>query len=102
MQLLFVAHKERPAGGYPILQATGGRFIADGHDDGWYLRLGYSSRPDIESLCNSIIARAWPRPDFESFWKGDSAYWLEAERFDVEERTEDIDRVQNRRGWTAP
>ena len=101
MQLLFVAHKGRLAGTYPILKSTGGRFLAYGHDDGWYLRLWYAARPDVERLLDSIIPPDWARPEFEAIWRGTSAYWLQAGQFDIEERTYDIDSVQNRQGWKA-
>lgn len=91
-ELLFFAHKARPLRKIAIegLQNT---LIAYAHDDGWYLRLYYSSWSHIEELLATMVPASLGKLSVSALLEGKSAFWLSGGNVVTEAQTEDVDAV---------
>lgn len=91
-ELLFFAHLGRPLSRIrmPSLQ---NRFLGHVHDDGWRLKLYYASWSDVEAL----LTPRYRELDLDDLRAGTRAYWLEGGIVEIEELTQDVDLVINRR-----
>ncbi|MGK5052287.1 hypothetical protein [Janthinobacterium sp. RB2P8] len=79
------------------LAALQNRYLAFGHDDGWYLKLFYAAWGDVAQLLASAIPATLGTLDIDALERAGDGYWLQNGTLDVELRTHDIDSVLNRR-----
>ena len=91
-ELLFFAHSERPLGSIS-LPSLGSRFLCYMHDDEWYMKLYSASWHDVAALLQPVCDPL----DIDELKKGVGAYWIAGGKVESEERTFDIDAVENRR-----
>ncbi|MCE5199414.1 MAG: hypothetical protein ABFD54_03840 [Armatimonadota bacterium] len=91
-ELLFFNHMAKPLDRL-ALPSLGNKHLCDIHDDGWYLKLFYSSWDDIIAL----IGARYPQLNLSELRTGKIAYWLSGESVDTEELSMDIDAILNRR-----
>jgi hypothetical protein len=94
-ELLFFAHKARPLRRI-ALPTIGNKFLAYAHDDGWYLRLYYSDWQHVEAL----LVRSLPTLGAQHLFQlklGVHGFWIRGGQVEQEEKTDDVDRVLNRR-----
>ena len=98
--LLYAAHRAEPLGATRF-RALGNRFLAIGHDDGWYLRLHFTSWSAISALVRPLVTRiASPRVATQSMARlveSRTALWLEQGKATSVPRTHDVDRLMNAR-----
>lgn len=95
-EALFFAHRGRPLR-RPQIPGVGNRFLAYGHDDGWYLKLFYSAWDDVAQLLDGIVPAALGTLDMEALRQARDGYWLQHGAVQAEIQTHDIDSVLNRR-----
>ena len=91
-ELLFFARMKRPLDRI-ALPALGNKFLCYIHDDGWYMKLYYSSWDDVAMLMGALH----PELDLTELHTGKSAYWVSGSSIDIEEKTFDIDSILERR-----
>jgi hypothetical protein len=91
-ELMYFAHIGEPLGRI-ALPTLGNRLLCYIHDDGWYLRLFYSSWSDIEALIGPLCPQVNPK-DLQS---GSTAHWISGTSVEPEEKTLHIDTILNRR-----
>ena len=96
-ELLYFEHTGELLDGRIALPGLGNRFLARGHDDGWFLSLYYDSWPTMIDLLDQLelLGSAEGRNKFLSGRSG--AFWLDASGLVEEEATLDIDSLLNRR-----
>ena len=104
-ELLYLAFRGTPLG-KTRFTALRNHFLACGHDDGWYLRLNYSSWPVLCAFLGPLMAAlAPPRPVEDLLSRiatGRTALWLSQGRVRAVPRTHDIDRLLNAKIAPAP
>lgn len=96
-EFLFLAHMVRPLREDSIPTGLGNQFFYSAHDDGWYLRLFYTHWNHIEKLLSTAIPATLGKLDLLELKRGHHGFWLEAGETHQEEKTDDIDKLLNRR-----
>lgn len=91
-ELLFFAHMKRPLDRI-ALPALGNKFLCCIHDDGWHMKLYYSTWDDVAVLLGALH----PELNLTELHTGKSAYWVSGSSIDIEEKTFDIDSILERR-----
>jgi hypothetical protein len=98
--LLYAAHRAEPLGARRF-RGLGNRFLAFGHDDGWYLRIHFTSWSAISALVVPLVARiASPQVAAQSMARlvdSRTALWLEHGKARSVSRTHDVDRILDAR-----
>jgi hypothetical protein len=67
------------------------------HDNGWYLKLYYSSWDENKILFNKINKKFECCIDESVLKSGEVAFWIENQKIEIEEKTENIDIILNKR-----
>ena len=95
-ELLFFRHKGRPLRNTAI-PGLNNKFLAAGHDDGWFLKLFYVSWSDVRQLLSGLSLIDTFR-DKQKLLAGDAcSLFIDHAGASEELATEDIDSVLNRR-----
>jgi len=95
-ELLFFARKARPLHGISLPNLHND-FLGYAHDDGWYLKLYYSSWEKIEQLLSTATPSAIGMLDLAELKQGRHGFWIRGGEMHNEEKTHDIDSVLNKR-----
>lgn len=94
-ELLFFAHKAKPL--HKIaLPSLGNNFLSYVHDDGWYLRLYYTNWDHAQRLIAGAASNLGAL-DVSELKQGTHGFWIRGGKVVTEEKTDDVDRVLNRR-----
>lgn len=91
-ELLYIEHMGKPMNRI-VLPSLRNRFLYLSHDDGWYLKLYYTSWDDIAALTTALC----PLLNLIDLQSDGTAFWVSNGMIEKEERTFDIDAVLNRR-----
>lgn len=95
-ELLYFAHRAMPFASV-ALRNLGNRFLAYGHDDGWYFKCFYSDWAHARAILDGLVLLKPHRDVTELLQSGTGAFWISDGAVVPEERTFDIDSVLNRR-----
>lgn len=91
-ELLFFGHTGRPLCQVAI-PSINNKYLCYIHDDGWFLRLFYSSWDEVAGLIGGL----YPQLDLDELSSGHTAYWVSGNSVEVEEKSLDIDLILNGR-----
>jgi hypothetical protein len=94
-ELLFFARKARPLRNI-ALPTLRNKFLAYAHDDGWYLRLYYADWQTLEEFLVRLVP-TFSAGHLSQLKHGDHGSWIRNGQVSQEEKTDDVDRVLNRR-----
>lgn len=81
----------------PRIAGTHNRFLAYGHDDGWYLKLFYTDWADVADFLDAAVPGGLGKLDPCALQGGEDGCWLQHGIAETEMKTHDIDSVLNRR-----
>jgi hypothetical protein len=94
--LLYFRHTGEP---YQEIRmpSVGNRFLATGHDDGWYLKIYYTEWPDIVDILGDLPLLASKEAQSTILTGKSGAFWVDESGITEEEPTLNIDSLLNRR-----
>jgi len=94
-EVLYFRHRSEPFSNIEI-PSLKNRFLAYGHDDGWYLKIYYSAWSDMRDLLAQLKWNWSTDARSRILAGGQCAVWIDARGMTDEAATHDIDSVMNR------
>jgi hypothetical protein len=90
--LLFFSHAVKPLKDTELTSLKNS-FLCYIHDDGWFMKVHYARWSDVEKFIAEVIPACLSSVDIAKLTTGDCAFWIQAGKSQVEEKTYDIDSI---------